>query len=134
MRHRSLLCLIGAATLAVTSGCTVERHWGGSASTGAGGGKAKIGLVTKTNTNPYFVELRNAASAAAQAQGADFVALAGQFDGDNDGQVRAIENLMQQGATTILITPNSSTGVLDARATSGTARSLTVSEGSSCRS
>jgi fructose transport system substrate-binding protein len=108
-----------AATVAVTSGCTVERHWGGSA--GGGGsahgspdGTAKIGLVTKTNTNPYFVELRNAASAAARAQGADFVALAGQFDGDNDGQVRAIENLMQQGATTILITPNSSTGVLDA--------------------
>ncbi|TVT03417.1 substrate-binding domain-containing protein [Amycolatopsis bartoniae] len=114
MGQRSLLCLLAAAALAVTtSGCTVERHWGGS--TGAGsGGKAKVGLVTKTNTNPYFVELRNAASAAAQAQGADFVALAGQFDGDNDGQVRAIENLMQQGATTILITPNSSTGVLDA--------------------
>ena len=112
--QRRLLCLLAAAALAVTtSGCTVERHWGGS--TGAGsGGKAKVGLVTKTNTNPYFVELRNAASAAAQAQGADFVALAGQFDGDNDGQVRAIENLMQQGATTILITPNSSTGVLDA--------------------
>lgn len=113
MRHRSLLCLLAAATLVVTSGCTVERHWGGSTSAG-GGGKAKIGLVTKTNTNPYFVELRNAASAAAQAQGADLVALAGQFDGDNDGQVRAIENLMQEGATTILITPNSSTGVLDA--------------------
>ncbi|TNC26063.1 substrate-binding domain-containing protein [Amycolatopsis alkalitolerans] len=116
MRHRSLLCLLVAAAVTV-SGCTVERHWGGSASTGAGGdgnAAAKIGLVTKTNTNPYFVELRNAASAAAQAQGADFVALAGQFDGDNDGQVRAIENLMQQGATTILITPNSSTGVLDA--------------------
>ncbi|TVT61758.1 sugar ABC transporter substrate-binding protein [Amycolatopsis rhizosphaerae] len=113
MRHRSLLCLLAAATLAVgASGCTVERHWGGS--TGAGGGKTKIGLITKTNTNPYFVELRNAASTAAKAQGADFVALAGQFDGDNDGQVRAIENLMQQGATTILITPNSSTGVLDA--------------------
>ncbi|WP_020669306.1 substrate-binding domain-containing protein [Amycolatopsis nigrescens] len=100
-----------AAVLALT-GCTVERHWGGG--TTAGGGKASVGLVTKTDTNPYFVELRNAASAAAQSLGADFHALAGQFDGDNDGQVRAIENLMQQGANTILITPSSSTGVLDA--------------------
>ncbi|HVV09685.1 substrate-binding domain-containing protein [Amycolatopsis sp.] len=112
MGRRSLLCLAVVAAVALT-GCTVQRHWGGSTSAG-GGGKAKIGLVTKTNTNPYFVELRNAADAAAKAQGADFVALAGQFDGDNDGQVRAIENLMQQGATTIMITPNSSTGVLDA--------------------
>ena len=112
MRQRSLLCLVTAAAV-VLSGCTAERHWGGGTSAG-GGGKAKIGLVTKTNTNPYFVELRSAADAAAKAQGADFVAFAGQFDGDNDGQVRAIENLMQQGATTIMITPNSSTGVLDA--------------------
>lgn len=113
MGHRILGCLVASAMLmTAVSGCTVERHWGGSST--AGGGKATIGLVTKTNTNPYFVELRNAASAAAQRQGAGFVALAGQFDGDNDGQVRAIENLMQQGATTILITPNSSTGVLDA--------------------
>lgn len=114
MRHRRLTTLAIAATLAVsTAGCTVERHWGGSSNTG-GSGKAKVGLVTKTDTNPYFVELRAAAKAAADAQGADFSALAGQFDGDNDGQVRAIENLMQQGANTILITPSSSTGVLDA--------------------
>ncbi|NIH77913.1 substrate-binding domain-containing protein [Amycolatopsis viridis] len=112
MRQRSLLCLVTAGVLAV-SGCTVERHWGGN-SAPAGSGQAKVGLVTKTETNPYFVELRNAASAAAQAQGAAFMALAGQFDGDNDGQVRAIENMVQQGVTTILITPNSSTGVLAA--------------------
>ncbi|WP_158879411.1 substrate-binding domain-containing protein [Amycolatopsis anabasis] len=114
MRHRRLTALALAGALAVAaSGCTVERHWGGGSNSG-GSGKAKVGLVTKTDTNPYFVELRNAARAAAQAQGAEFSALAGQFDGDNDGQVRAIENLMQQGANTILITPSSSTGVLDA--------------------
>jgi fructose transport system substrate-binding protein len=110
MRQRSLTALTLAAVLVTTTGCTVERHWGGNTSTG-GGGKAKVGLVTKTDTNPYFVELRNSARAAAQAGGADFNALAGQFDGDNDGQVRAIENLMQH---TILITPSSSTGVLKA--------------------
>ncbi|MEC3975655.1 substrate-binding domain-containing protein [Amycolatopsis sp. H20-H5] len=115
MRQRSLTALALATTLAVTgSACTVERHWGGGSNSAGNGGKAKVGLVTKTDTNPYFVELRAAAKAAAAANGADFSALAGQFDGDNDGQVRAIENLMQQGANTILITPSSSTGVLDA--------------------
>ncbi|MEV6895866.1 substrate-binding domain-containing protein [Amycolatopsis sp. NPDC051372] len=116
MRQRSLSALALAAvvgTVLGTAGCTVERHWGGN-TTPAGSGKAKVGLVTKTDTNPYFVELRNAAGAAAKANGADFSALAGQFDGDNDGQVRAIENLMQQGVNTILITPSSSTGVLKA--------------------
>ncbi|MFD9892556.1 substrate-binding domain-containing protein [Amycolatopsis sp. NPDC059027] len=113
MRQRSLVVLALALLVATTTGCTVERHWGGGSQAG-GGGKAKVGLVTKTDTNPYFVELRAAAKAAADANGADFSALAGQFDGDNDGQVRAIENLMQQGANTILITPSSSTGVLDA--------------------
>ncbi|HWD04666.1 MAG TPA: substrate-binding domain-containing protein [Amycolatopsis sp.] len=115
MRQRSLTALALAAVVAgtATAGCTVQRHWGGNTNT-AGSGKAKVGLVTKTDTNPYFVELRNAARAAAAANGADFSALAGQFDGDNDGQVRAIENLMQQGVNTILITPSSSTGVLKA--------------------
>src|SRR2546421_227372 len=70
MRHRSLTVLVVAAAVAVTaSACTVERHWGGSSNTG-GNGKAKVGLVTKTDTNPYFVELRNAARAAASEQGA----------------------------------------------------------------
>jgi fructose transport system substrate-binding protein len=115
MRHRRLTLHIAVlATAALTlTGCTVERHWGGSTTVGSGG-QAKIGLVTKTDTNPYFVELRNAAKAAADAAGASFSALAGQFDGDNDGQVRAIENLIQQGVNTILITPSSSTGVLKA--------------------
>jgi fructose transport system substrate-binding protein len=107
--------LITALALCGTllSGCTVKRYWGGSTNAG-NGGRAMIGLVTKTDTNPYFVQLRNAARAEAGKLGADFSALAGRFDGDNDGQVTALENLVQQGATTILITPSSSTGVLDA--------------------
>ncbi|WP_042940197.1 substrate-binding domain-containing protein [Rhodococcus sp. AW25M09] len=74
----------------------------------------KVGLITKTDSNPYFVKLREAAQAQADSSGAQLVALAGAFDGDNEGQVAAIENLVGQGVKGILITPNSSTGVLDA--------------------
>ena len=74
----------------------------------------KVGLITKTDSNPYFVKLREAAQAQADSNGAELVALAGAFDGDNEGQVAAIENLVGQGVKGILITPNSSTGVLDA--------------------
>jgi fructose transport system substrate-binding protein len=74
----------------------------------------KVGLITKTETNPYFVKLREAAKAEADKQGVKLVALAGKFDGDNEGQVSAIENLVSQGVKGILITPNSSTGILAA--------------------
>ena len=53
------------AILAVTTtGCTTQRYWGGSTAVG-NNTQAKIGLVTKTDTNPYFVELRESAQAAA---------------------------------------------------------------------
>jgi fructose transport system substrate-binding protein len=103
------LVAIVALTLA---GCTSQRVGGGPATNT--GGKAKIGLVTKTDSNPYFVVLRDAAQQEASKQGAQLIALAGKFDGDNEGQVTAIENLIQQGVNTIMITPSNSTGVLNA--------------------
>ncbi|MET1036210.1 MAG: substrate-binding domain-containing protein [Arthrobacter sp.] len=87
---------------------------GAASSSGEAAGDVKIGLVTKTDTNPFFVKLREAAQEAAEEEGAEVVALAGKFDGDNEGQVAAIENLVAQGVKGILITPNSSTGILAA--------------------
>lgn len=108
-RGPALLAALTVAALAV--GCTSTKS-GSDESTGDG--KTKIGLVTKTDSNPYFVALRDAAKAEADKSGAELLALAGKFDGDNDGQVAAIENLVQQGAKTILVTPNNSTGILGA--------------------
>ncbi len=85
-----------------------------AASGGASGGSIKIGLVTKTDSNPYFVKLRESAKAEAAKQGAQVIALAGKFDGDNEGQVSAIENLVQQGVKGIMITPSNSAGILNA--------------------
>ena len=76
--------------------------------------KIIVGLVTKTEVNPYFVKLRQAALAEAQKQGATLIARAGKFDGDNEGQVAAIEDLISAGAKGILLTPSNSTGVLGA--------------------
>jgi len=87
---------------------------GGSTGGGSAAAGTKIGLVTKTDSNPYFVKLREAAKAEADKEGAQLIALAGKFDGDNEGQVTAIENLISQGVKGILITPNSSTGILNA--------------------
>lgn len=106
--------LAAGALLLGTAGC--GSGGGGSSSSGSGnaGAKTKIGLITKTDSNPYFVKLRESAKAEADSQGAELIALAGKFDGDNEGQVTAIENLISQGVKGILITPNSSTGILNA--------------------
>jgi fructose transport system substrate-binding protein len=106
------LVAIGAVAAALlTTACSTERTGGGGA---GGGGPAKIGLVTKTDTNPYFVALREAAKAQAGQQNAQLIALAGKFDGDNEGQVAAIENLIQQGVKGIMITPSNSGGIIGA--------------------
>nr|WSY49152.1 substrate-binding domain-containing protein [Streptomyces sp. NBC_00886] len=106
-----VIAVTGVALL--VAGCTSTKS-GGSDSGASSGGKVSIGLVTKTNSNPYFVKLRESAQTEADAKGAKLIALAGKFDGDNQGQVDAINNLVTQGVKGILITPSNSTGVLGA--------------------
>lgn len=72
-----------------------------------------IGLITKTNTNPFFVKMKEGAEAqAAQHGNVELRSFAGRFDGDNDSQVQAIENLISAGAKGILITPNDSEAIV----------------------
>jgi fructose transport system substrate-binding protein len=71
-----------------------------------------VGLVTKTDNNPFFVKMREGASAKAKELGVQFQAFAGKYDGDNDGQVAAIENLISAGAKGILITPSDTKGIV----------------------
>jgi fructose transport system substrate-binding protein len=104
--------LVCTGVLAVSACTTTKTSGPGSSGDTGSEGPIKIGLVTKTN--PYFVKLRESAKAAAEAKGDTVVALAGKFDGDNEGQVTAIENLVQQGVKGILITPSNSAGVLGA--------------------
>ena len=76
-------------------------------------------LITKNNTNPFFVKMKEGAEAAATAAGMDFQAYAGEKDGDAAPQITAIENCVAAGAKGILITPsNDSVGpaLKDARA------------------
>ncbi len=76
-------------------------------------------LITKNNTNPFFVMMKKGAEEAATAAGLDFQAYAGEKDGDAAPQITAIENCVAAGAKGILITPsNDSVGpaLKDARA------------------
>ena len=56
--------------------------------------KPIVGLITKTNTNPFFVKMKAGAEEAAKANDVELRSFAGKVDGDNDSQVAAIENLI----------------------------------------
>jgi fructose transport system substrate-binding protein len=73
-----------------------------------------IGLITKTETNPFFVKMKEGAQAEAKAKGAKLLSGAGKSDGDNAGQVTAMENMIAAGAKTILITPSDSKAIVPA--------------------
>ncbi len=75
-------------------------------------GEPVIGLITKTDTNPFFVKMKEGAEAAAKAKGAKLMSAAGKKDGDNAAQVAAIENMVAKGAKTILITPSDAKAVI----------------------
>jgi fructose transport system substrate-binding protein len=73
-----------------------------------------IGLITKTETNPFFVKMKEGAQAAAKAHGLRLLTGAGKNDGDNAGQVTALENMMAAGAKVVLITVNDSKAIVPA--------------------
>ena len=65
-----------------------------------------VGLITKTDTNPFFVKMKEGAEAKAEELGMDLRAYAGRYDGDNETQVAAIETCIANGAKGILLTPS----------------------------
>jgi fructose transport system substrate-binding protein len=73
-----------------------------------------VGLITKTETNPFFVKMKEGAASEAKAKGAKLMSAAGKFDGDNGAQVTAIENMVTAGAKAILITPSDTKAIVPA--------------------
>ncbi len=63
-----------------------------------------IGLITKTETNPFFVKMKEGAQAEAKKLGAKLMTASGKKDGDTAAQITAIENMVTAGAKTLLIT------------------------------
>ncbi len=83
-----------------------------SAGDDSGEDGVKVGLVTKTETNPFYVAMRDAAQAKADELGVDLQVFSGKENNDNDSQVTAIENLISQGVDGILITPADSAAIV----------------------
>ncbi|WP_030177987.1 sugar ABC transporter substrate-binding protein [Streptomyces sp. NRRL S-813] len=113
---RPALSLLRVAACTGVAALTLTACGSGSGSDSAstGSGSVKVGLITKTDTNPFFVKMKEGAEKAAKDSGAQLVTAAGKFDGDNAGQVTAIENMVASGVKGILITPSDSKAIVPA--------------------
>ena len=70
-------------------------------------------LITKTDTNPFFVKMREGAEAKAEELGITLNSYAGQVDGDHEAQVAAIEACIANGASGILITASDTAAIVE---------------------
>jgi fructose transport system substrate-binding protein len=84
-----------------------------SESGGGAGGEIPVTLITKDNNNPFWISMQKGAEDAAAKNGVTLTKAAGAKDGDEDGQVKAIEAAVARGDKGILIAPNGN-GVNDA--------------------
>jgi fructose transport system substrate-binding protein len=75
---------------------------------------AEVGacLITKTDTNPFFVKMKEGALAKAKELGVELKTYAGKIDGDSESQVAAIETCIADGAKGILITASDTAGIV----------------------
>ncbi len=70
-------------------------------------------LITKTDTNPFFVKMKEGATAKAAELGVTLKTYAGKIDGDHESQVAAIEACVADGAKGILITASDTKAIVD---------------------
>jgi fructose transport system substrate-binding protein len=113
---RQFAALAAVAALGVGAVACGDDEEGG----GGGGGAAKkdeqvtIGLITKTESNPFFVKMKEGAQAAAKEHNVKLLTASGKQDTDNASQVTAMENMTTQGAKVILDVPADSKAIVPA--------------------
>lgn len=83
-----------------------------TASGGAAGDDVKIGIVELNLSNPFFGTLQKATEAAAVEQGWSVMKAEAKVPGDSETQVKAIENMMNNGVKAIVLDPANSTALV----------------------
>jgi len=102
-RSKSATRVFAVAT-AVAVGLTMSACSGGSAEPGADD-EVKVTLILKDLVNPFFVALQEGAEAQAEKDGVNLTIASGKKDGDEEGQIQAIENAVLKGEDGILVLP-----------------------------
>jgi fructose transport system substrate-binding protein len=113
-RSTRITALAAAAALAAgVVACGRDDSGGGG---GGGSSSAKkevtIGLITKTESNPFFVKMKEGAQAQAKKDNVKLLTASGKSDTDNASQVTAMENMTTQGAKVILDVPADSKAIV----------------------
>ncbi|WP_204911976.1 substrate-binding domain-containing protein [Microlunatus spumicola] len=98
--------VLAAAASLTLSACGGSADSGSSDSGNGGGKTTAVALITKTSTNPFFLAMKKGAEDEAAKDGVSLTYAAGAEDGDEDGQVKAIEAAVARGDQGILIAPN----------------------------
>ena len=70
-------------------------------------------LITKTDTNPFFVKMKEGAQQKADELGITLNSYAGKVDGDHESQVAAIETCIANGASGILLTASDTSAIVN---------------------
>jgi fructose transport system substrate-binding protein len=102
----------GLLSIGALSACSGSGNANGGA-TGGSGEDVGVTLIVKTTSNSFFTAMQDGAKAAAEDLGVNLTLAAGEDNGDEQGQITAIENAISRGDAGILITP-SGPGVEDA--------------------
>ncbi len=101
MKKRIIASAIGALTLSTISmGAYADGH------------AVTACLITKTDTNPFFVKMKEGATAKAEELGITLKSYAGKIDGDHETQVAAIETCIADGAKGILLTASDTKAIV----------------------
>ncbi|WP_370192964.1 sugar ABC transporter substrate-binding protein [Aurantimonas coralicida] len=75
--------------------------------------KTSACLITKTDINPFFVKMKEGATAKAEELGIELSSYAGKVDGDHETQVQAVESCIAAGAKGILIAASDTKAITD---------------------
>ena len=111
------LLAVGVAGALMTGVAACGGDDSSSSSSGSSGGGQKqvtIGLITKTESNPFFVKMKEGAQAQAKKDNVKLLTASGKFDTDNQSEVTALENMTTQGAKGVLIVPADSKAIVPA--------------------
>jgi ribose transport system substrate-binding protein len=101
---------VGGLALAGIAGCGRGGSDGSKSSNGAT--KAKIAIVTRDFSNPYWAALRDGALAEGKAQGVTVTVKAGSNETDSQGENAAIQTLAGQDYNCFGVVPVNATNVI----------------------
>lgn len=102
---RRVVASVGIVGLALTAAACGSDD---SGSGDGGGDKIGVALITKDSTNAFFVAMQKGAKADAAKNNVNLTVASGEKEGDDAGQIKAIEDAVSRGDKGILITPMSS--------------------------